>query len=256
MRLRAVIADDEPLSLRRLQLGLERLPNVEVVAAARDGQEALDAIRAHRPDLVLLDIRMPAMSGLDLAAECGGDDGPPVIFVTAYGRHAVQAFDLAAIDYVLKPLDFDRLGEAVERAAAVIAARDGAVRLKEMDQVLRQLRGDGEAGEYLEEIWVSDRRGRTRVSIANVDWFEADRDYVRIHLPERTFLIRRSISDLTEKLDPNQFLRLHRSALVNTRRIVRLKRRAGGGFLAILTSGAEVPVGRTYQPALKAKLRA
>jgi DNA-binding LytR/AlgR family response regulator len=255
--LRALIADDEPLSLRRLELGLGRIAGVRVVGAAQNGEEARSLIRTLSPDLVLLDIRMPDASGLDLAEELQGDQAPEVIFVTAYGRHAVKAFDLAAVDYVLKPLDFDRLAEAVERARERIAAKDGAAKLAEMTAVLDALRdGDeGDAGGFAREIWVNDRRGRVRVPVDQVIWFEAEREYVRIHGPERSYLVRRALRELTDRLDPEQFLRLHRSALVNRTRIERVIRRASGGLAAVLTNGVEVPVGRKYQLAVRKRLR-
>ncbi len=258
--LKVVIADDEPLSLRRLQLGLARTPRVEVVGEAQDGEEARRLIRRLKPDLVLLDIRMPGAGGVELAAELKDEDAPAVILVTAYSRHAVKAFDLNVVDYLLKPLDFDRLGEAIERARDRLAARDGAQRLAELEAVLQRLRGeeaeDGEDESYIAELWVSDRRGRTRLMLDQIDWFQAEREYVRIHAGERSFLVRRSIRDLVGRLDPNRFQRLHRSALVNTARITRIARRAGGGMSAILACGVEVPVGRTYQDALRARLRA
>ena len=257
--LRAVIADDEPLSLRRLEIGLARIADLEVVAAAADGDTARSLIRTHKPDLVLLDVKMPGASGVDLVAELQGEDCPAVILVTAYSRHAVRAFDLNVVDYVLKPLDFDRLGEAVQRARDRLEARDGAQRLAELESVLEGLRSDeaegGQGGDYLAELWVSDRNGRTRITLDRVDWFEAEREYVRIHTPERAFLVRRSIRELAERLDPNRFQRLHRSALVNTGKIARVSRRIAGGMVAVLTSGAEVPVGRTYQDSLRARLR-
>jgi DNA-binding LytR/AlgR family response regulator len=158
---------------------------------------------------------------------------------------------------VLKPLDFDRLAEAVERARARIAARDGAQRLAEMSAVLDQLRdGDEAEGEgYAREIWVNDRRGRVRVPVDQVIWFEAEREYVRIHGPERSYLVRRALRELTDRLDPDQFLRLHRSALVNRAKIERVVRRPSGGLAAVLANGVEVPVGRKYQNAVRKRLR-
>jgi DNA-binding LytR/AlgR family response regulator len=255
--LRALIADDEPLSLRRLELGLGRIEGVSVVGAAQSGAEARSLIRSLLPDLVLLDIRMPDATGLELAEELEGDDAPEVIFVTAYGRHAAKAFDLRAVDYVLKPLDFDRLAEAVERARERIAARDGAAKLAEMSAVLDALResDEPEAEGFAREIWVNDRRGRVRVAVEDVVWFEAEREYVRIHGPERSYLVRRALRELTDRLDPEQFLRLHRSALVNRGKIERVIRRASGGLAAVLTSGVEVPVGRKYQNAVRKRLR-
>jgi DNA-binding LytR/AlgR family response regulator len=265
MALRAVIADDEPLSLRRLELGLARVTGVEVVGAAQSGEEARGLIQQLRPDLVLLDIKMPGATGLELAEEFTHtyDQGaqPAVIFVTAFGRHAVKAFDLDAADYVLKPLDFDRLAEAVERARTKLEARDGAAKLAEMSAVLESLReGDSEEGaatgedEFTRDLWVSDRHGRVRVPLDQVIWFEAEREYVRIHLRERSYLVRRALRDLAERLDPAQFVRLHRSAMVNSSRIARVTRRPGGGLSVELVNGVQAPVGRKYQRAVRARL--
>ncbi|MBS0295112.1 MAG: response regulator transcription factor [Proteobacteria bacterium] len=259
-RLRAVIADDEPLSLRRLELGLARTPDVEIVGSAQDGAAARDMIRTLRPDLAVLDIKMPGANGVDIVDALQGPDAPQVIFVTAYSRHAVRAFDLNVVDYVLKPLDFDRLADAVGRVRDRLAARDGASRLAELESVLDSLRNeeaeDEDDGGYITELWISERNGRTRVALDTVDWFEAEREYVRIHTRERAYLIRRSIRDLAEHLDPNRFQRLHRSALVNTGRITRIVRRPGGGLVAVLATGVEIPVGRTFQDALRTRLRA
>jgi DNA-binding LytR/AlgR family response regulator len=255
--LRAFVADDEPLSLRRLEHGLAGTLGVEVVGKAQDGEQALRLIRSLEPDLVLLDVRMPGRSGVELAAELRGEGAPLVILVTAFSRHAVEAFDLNVVDYLLKPLDFGRLGEAVERARERLAARNGARRVAELEAQLEDLgTARGAAGAYITELWVSDRRGRTRLALDQIDWFEAEREYVRIHAGERSYLVRRSLRDLVGHLDPDRFVRLHRSALVNAARIVRICRRPGGGLSAILSSGAETPVGRTFQQGLRARLRA
>jgi DNA-binding LytR/AlgR family response regulator len=219
-------------------------------------------LKALNPDLAVLDIKMPGSNGVDLVSGLQGPHAPLVIFVTAYSRHAVRAFDLNVVDYVLKPLDFERLAEAVERARSRLAAREDANRLAELETVLESLRSDeAEAGEetgggYVSELWISERNGRTRIALDSIDWFEAEREYVRIHTRERAYLIRRSIRDLSERLDPNRFQRLHRSALVNTARISRIVRRGGGGLVAVLATGVEIPVGRTFQDALRTRLRA
>jgi DNA-binding LytR/AlgR family response regulator len=257
--LRVVIADDEPLSLRRLELGLARLPDLAVVGATQDGLAARQMIRALRPDLVLLDVRMPGLTGIDLAAELAGDDAPVVILVTAFSRHAAKAFDLAVADYVLKPLNFERLAEAVERARLRIAAREAAGRIAELTAVVESLRdaehGPEPAESPARELWISDRRGRVRIPLDEVSWFEAEREYVRIHLSGRSYLVRRSLRDLTARLDAARFQRLHRSALVNLGKIVRLARRPGG-IAAVLACGTEIPVGRKFRPLLRARLEA
>jgi DNA-binding LytR/AlgR family response regulator len=231
---------------------------VILVGAAPDGESARRLIRTERPDLALLDVRMPGASGVELAEELQGPGAPAVIFVTAYSRHATRAFELAVVDYVLKPLDFDRLAEAVERARTRIFARERAGRIAELEAAMQALRADqadGAPDQPLSELWVADRNGRIRIALEDVVWFEAEREYVRIHTPSRSFLVRRSIRDLAERLDPRRFQRLHRSALVNTSKITRIARRDGGGLAAVLADGAEVPVGRTFQEALRTRLR-
>jgi DNA-binding LytR/AlgR family response regulator len=254
--LRAVIADDEPLSLQRLELGLGRIADLEVVGAAKDGEEARALIRALTPDLVLLDIHMPQTDGLDLAAALHGAGGPQVIFVTAFARHAAKAFDLDAVDYVLKPLKFDRLTEAVERARDRITARTSVAKLAEMSAALEDPHRGGDVAPpgFAPELWANERSGRVRVPIEQVVWIQAEREYVRIHGPGRSYLLRRALGELAGQLDPAQFMRVHRSILVSRGRIESVVRRESGGLTAILTGGVELPVGRKYRAAVCAQL--
>jgi len=249
--LRAVVADDEPLSLRRLELGVGYVSGVQLVGAARDAAEARRLIASTRPDLALLDVRMPGAEGLELAAELTGEGAPAVIFVTAHGEYAVDAFGLAAVDYLLKPLDFDRLAEAVERARERIAIR------KERAAWPSGMNADAEwlrkttIGPYERELWISDRGVRVRVLLQQVVWFEAERDYIKVHTGGRTYLVRRPLRTLAERLDPNQFLRLHRSALVNSSTVAKLVRGDNGKLAAVLSSGDTIPVGRKYLHAVR-----
>jgi DNA-binding LytR/AlgR family response regulator len=249
-----VIADDEPLSLRRLELGLSYVPGVQLVGAARDAAGARDLIRNERPDLALLDIGMPDSNGLDLAAELVGAGSTEVIFVTAHCQFAVKAFDMAATDYLLKPLDFDRLSDAIERVRERIMARDSSVLLAEAIAQAESLRAMSATDLYERELWIHERHGRVRVPLHQVVWFEAERDYVRVHTFERSYLMRRALQDLADCLDSTQFLRLHRSALVNSDRISRLVRDTGGALAVSLDTGVEVRVGRKYQRAVREHL--
>jgi DNA-binding LytR/AlgR family response regulator len=245
--LRVALVDDEPPALRRLQMAIDKAPGVEVVGQAGDGPAALELIRRGGIDVVLLDIRMPGLSGLDLARAIKRDEAPAFIFVTAFSRFAADAFELAAVDYLLKPVEFDRLHAALDRARQQLQSRAARTRIAELEEVVATLRAaEREAPEsgFCEEIWVPDRGDRLRLPVNLIDWVEAERDYVRIHSRGRSFLVRKAIRKLQAELDPADFLRVHRGALVRRDRIVRLARRPGGPSAVVLQSGAEVPVAR------------
>lgn len=220
-----------------------------VAGLARDGSEALELVRRGGVDVVLLDIRMPGLSGLDLVRAVRPDEAPAFIFVTAYSQFAPDAFELAAVDYLLKPVEFERLHAALERARERLNSRAAAVRIAELEAAVAAL-GAAPApesapdGGYLEEIWAPDRGDRVRLPVGLIDWVEAERDYVRIHSRGRSFLIRKPIRTLQAELDPTEFVRVHRGALVRRDRIARLARRPGGPAAVVLQTGAEVPVAR------------
>ncbi|WP_068876557.1 MULTISPECIES: LytTR family DNA-binding domain-containing protein [unclassified Phenylobacterium] len=249
--LRVALVDDEPPALRRLQMAIDKAEGAEVVGQATNGADALALIRRGGIDVVLLDIRMPGLSGLELARAIDPAQAPAFIFVTAFSRFAADAFELAAVDYLLKPVEFDRLHEALERARLRLQSRLANSRIAELEEVVAALRaGDAlpaaAAAEpaFAEEIWVPDRGDRLRLPVDLIDWVEAERDYVRIHSRGRSFLVRKPIRTLQSELDPADFVRVHRGALVRRDRIVRLARRPGGPAAVVLQSGAEVPVAR------------
>ncbi|MBW8813567.1 MAG: response regulator transcription factor [Caulobacterales bacterium] len=254
--LRVALVDDEPPALRRLQMAIAKTRDVEVVGQATSGPEALALIRRGGVDVVLLDIRMPGLSGLDLARAIKPEEAPAFIFVTAFSRFAADAFELAAVDYLLKPVEFDRLHEALERARQTLASRVARSRIAELEEVVAALRAaeaDAPADGFVDEIWAPDRGDRVRLPVALIDWVEAERDYVRIHSRGRSFLVRKAIRTLQAELDPAEFIRVHRGALVRRDRIVRLARRPGGPSAVVLQTGAEVPVARR-QAAMVRKL--
>lgn len=245
--LRLALIDDEPPALLRLRLALANEPDAEIVATAADGAAALDLIRRGGIDVVLLDIRMPGLSGLDLARAIDRSQAPAFIFVTAFSHFAADAFELAAVDYLLKPFAFERLRQALERARRSLETRAADVRIAELEAAVATLRAQdvGPASpQFLKEIWAPDRGDRVRLPAELIDWIEAERDYVRIHSRGRSFLIRRTIGRLQADLDPAEFIRVHRSALVRRDCIARLTRTAGGPITLILQSGAEVPIAR------------
>lgn len=251
--LRVLIVDDEPLARRRLDILLKDIADVEVAGAAPHALAARRMIAELRPDLVLLDIKMPGMSGFELLDALPKEAAPIVVFVTAFDRFAVEAFERAAFDYLLKPVEPERLAQAIGRAREALAAREASGRLRELEEIIANLRGGPEvAGPAFDrEVWVQARSDRLSVAVADIDWVAAERDYVRLHAGGRSFLVRGSMNGLAARLDPKVFVRVHRSALVRLDRIVRIRRQVGRSSV-VLSTGAEVPVSRRYMPQLKA----
>jgi DNA-binding LytR/AlgR family response regulator len=259
--LRVLIVDDEPLARRRLEILLREQAGVELVGAAPDGFAARRMIAELSPEVVLLDIKMPGLTGLELLgaldAEGGGGEAPVVIFVTAFDRFALEAFERAAFDYLLKPVEPARLQASLARAREALAERAAAERVQELEEILRNLRSGptpASASPFERELWIQERGGRASLPVAAIDWVAAERDYVRIHAGARSFLIRQSIGALAARLDPRLFIRVHRSSLVRADRIVRIRHAAGRGAV-ILSTGAEIAVSRRHMGALKALTR-
>ena len=254
--LKVVIVEDEPLAVERLELALNGMGGIEVVGAAHDGKSGLALIRKLKPDLAFLDIRMPQMDGLEVAEALAAEDGPAVIFLTAYGQYALDAFDVAAVDYLMKPIALERVRAAVERARTRIEQSTAAERAEELRALLETLRKESAAGGQgtPRSLWVTDARGRVRVPIASIVWLEAERDYVRIHTEAGSHLARTTLNGLAKQLDPEIFHRIHRSSIVALRSVTGLKRRSWGLTSVSLATGIEVPVGRPYLKELKQRL--
>ncbi|HEU0134862.1 MAG TPA: LytTR family DNA-binding domain-containing protein [Allosphingosinicella sp.] len=235
--IRFLVVDDEPLAIERLQLLLARIEGVSLAGTASDGAAALRLVEAIQPDAVLLDIAMPGMDGMDVARALAGIPKPPVvIFVTAFDMFAVAAFEVEAVDYVMKPVSAERLGRAVERARERLASRGDDPNPG----------GGGGGSPHVEEFWVSEARGLVRLSAAEVDRVSAERDYMRLHVGKRSWLINHTIGKLEQELDPARFVRLHRSAIVRRDFVTGLRRDEGGRWWARLADGEEQKVGRLY----------
>lgn len=233
--LRTLIVDDEPLAVERLQIVCAGLEGLVVAGTASDGAAALRLVEALSPDLVLLDMTMPEMDGLSVARELGRSSNPPaLIFVTAHDSFAVEAFDLDAVDYVLKPVAPERL----DRAIARVMARRGA----------RERR----PSEWLAEFWVPHRSELLRIRAEDVDRIDAERDYVRLHTGDRSYLLLQTVSGLEARLDPDMFVRLHRSSILRRDRIAGLRHDGMGVWFAELQDGSSVRIGRTYLARAKA----
>lgn len=246
MQLKTLIVDDEPLAVERMQILCARIEGVQLVGTASDGEAALRLIEALEPDLLFLDIAMPGLTGLDVANALEGcASAPAIVFVTAFDQFAVAAFDAAAIDYLLKPVAPERLERAVQRvhdrrrqAEAAPVAPDGA----------------SPAQRYAQEFWVPNRGELTRVAVADIERIEAERDYMRLHAGNRSWLIHETIGALEARLDPALFIRLHRSAIVRRDRIIRLAHDGQGNWTAELTGGQQLRIGRTYLASVRASV--
>jgi two-component system, LytTR family, response regulator len=250
--LRVIAIDDEPLALRRLEWCLQDLPNVALVGKTGDPQRGLELIRTLAPDVVLLDVEMPELSGFELIEALGTsaeDSMPQIVFVTAFDHFAVKAFAASVVDYLLKPVERSRLMEALERARVRRELRDAQARVQELREIIDNLRSDRRNGgqkRYETELWIREGDARVRVPIEMIERLEADGDYVRLHVGQRTRLLRARLGDLAERLDPAQFVRVHRSEIVRHDLIAAIRRHESGRTFAVLNGGREVPVSRRY----------
>jgi len=240
--LRVLIADDEPLAAERLQLLLARTSGATLVGTASDGESAISMAEALSPDLLLLDIAMPGLDGIDVARSLASQSPTPaVVFVTAFDQFAVAAFEVAAVDYLMKPVDPARLQRALDRAHEYVEHH----RQVPQPQV-------AEPSEWIEEFWASDLSGLVRIASRDIDRVSAERDYMRLHVGRRSWLIHHSMTALEEGLDPSLFVRLHRSAIVRKDFIAGFSRNPSGRWIARLSDGTEQPVGRLYSDRVRA----
>jgi two-component system response regulator AlgR len=233
--LRTMIVDDEPLAIERMQVLCAENDDLAVIGTASDGEAALRLADKLKPDLMLLDMTMPGMDGLTVARRLGrAGHRPAVIFVTAHEDFAVEAFDLDAVDYVLKPVAADRLARAVGRV------------------ITRRERAHSEGGEWLAEFWVPHRSELLRIDAGQVERIDAERDYVRLHVGDRSYLLLQTIAGLEGRLDPARFIRIHRSTILRRDRIRGLRHEGLGVWSAELEGGETLRIGRTYLRKVKA----
>jgi two-component system LytT family response regulator len=264
--LRVVIADDELLARQRIADLLAKEEHVEIVAEASTGAEAVEKIRTLGPDLVFLDVQMPAMTGLEVAETIGADAMPATIFVTAFDKFALKAFEIAAVDYLVKPFDDERFEQAFRRARK-------SIELQEVQKMTRRLLSLLHANEapplapppppaavatpkrdYLERISV-EMRGQLRVVPADrIDYITASGPYAELHVGDRTFAVRERMATLEERLDPEVFFRIHRSVIVRLDRIDTLLRASGGDYAVRLKDGTELNVSRNRWVELEGRM--
>ena len=257
---RALIVDDEPLARGRLHELLDDTPSVTVVGDAEDGPEAVEAIREQAPNLVFLDVQMPGMSGIDVIEEIGAEAMPTTVFVTAYDQYAIKAFDLAAVDYLLKPFDDERFEQALHRARDQIASQNDEAISERLLRLLRErdpplLEEERTRDEpYLERIAVQGRGKARIVPVDDLTHITADGSYAELHTGDDTYVIRERMKALTARLDPEAFARVHRSAIVRLEKIELLLRGGGGDYAVRLQDGTRIPVSRSRVDELENRL--
>jgi two-component system response regulator AlgR len=239
--LRVLVADDEPLAAERLQVLLARAKGAILVGTASDGESAISMADALNPDVLLLDIAMPGLDGIDVARSLATQQpSPAVVFVTAFDQFAVAAFEVAAVDYLMKPVDPERLQRALDRARDYVEHHRIAAP------------SAGGPSKWIDEFWASDLSGLVRIASKDIDRVSAERDYMRLHVGRRSWLIHHSMTALEEGLDPSLFVRLHRSAIVRKDFITGFTRNPSGRWIARLADGTEQPVGRLYSDRVRA----
>jgi two-component system LytT family response regulator len=258
MSIRVLIADDQPLARERLAALLADEPDVRVIASAASGLEAVEAVETRTPDLVFLDMQMPELDGLGVIEAVGPERMPPTIFVTAYDRYALKAFELHAIDYLLKPFGRLRFQQALARARERIDGRRAGVladRLMALIDTLRPSQADRPATTRSSARFVVRAGGRmVFVEPAQIDWIEAEGNYVRLHVGPAAYLVRDTMSAVLERLGASHFFRVHRSAIVQIDRIRELRLASGGDYDVVLHDGREIPLSRLYKDALQERL--
>ena len=280
--LRVVVVDDEPLALRLVKSMLQELPFVEVLATCKNGREALEAVSKHCPDLLFLDIQMPGMNGFEVVRRLQGDTIPLVVFATAYDQYAIEAFEVDAVDYVMKPLEDERLEQAIQRArerlqlqAAAAASDRGPADIKgnllhtieRIESIEGTERSPGEAAakpvaeqmqgsEAVRKLAIKDRGRITMLNQADIEWVDAAGDYMCVHAAGETHVMRSTMKELQQQLCGDTFKRIHRSTVVNLNYIAKIKVLSKGEYELTLESGAQIKVSRNYRQPIKEYLDA
>lgn len=241
--LRALLVDDEPLARDRLRSLLEQEPGIEIAGECASGAEALALIRREAPDVVFLDVEMPGMDGFEVLRRLQPGPFPAIVFVTAFDEYAVRAFDVHAVDYLLKPFDAGRLGEALARVRAARARVVAPAEATGIDALLATL---AERPQPATRIPVRARGRVFFVHVADIDWVEADANYVRLHARGEVHQVRESMQNMERRLPAQMFLRIHRSSIINIERVREFQPWFHGEYIAILQDGTKLTVSRAY----------
>ena len=260
MTIRTILVDDEPLAIQGLQLRLEKHDDVEIVETCSNGREAIRAIKTHKPDLVFLDIQMPGFDGFSVIQGLMEVEPPLFVFVTAYGDHAIRAFEAQAVDYLMKPVEVDRLADTLERVRQRLAEKRGVEEAEKLKEVLAEVAPDaveemaGGVGDdahasnrYEKLINIKDRGQIFRVDVDSIEKIDAAGDYMCIYTGDNTLILRETMKDLEKRLDPRRFQRVHRSCIVNLDQVRQVKPHTNGECFLVLESGSQVKVSRSYR---------
>ncbi len=245
----AMIVDDEPLAREGLRMLLSADADISAIQEANDGRQAVSAIRDLRPDLVFLDVQMPEMDGFSVVREIGADRMPAVVFVTAHDKYAIQAFEINAIDYLLKPVTEKRFAGALQRAKTRLTARPADENTRQIISLLETI---AVPRSYLKRLAVRSAGKTVFVDVEDIDWIEAAENYVELHAGRAAHLVHVALNTLEKSLDPERFARIHRSLIVNIGRIKELQSALHGEYVITLENGVRLQSGRLYNAKLKA----
>ena len=258
-KIRTLIIDDEPLARRNLRLLLEKDPQIEILDECRNGREAVKAINTLSPDLIFLDIQMPEMDGFDVLERVGPEHIQAIIFVTAFDQYALKAFDVHALDYLLKPFDDERFVHALERAKSQIEAREIDRLSKRLLALLEEREsernGARERPNYLTRLMIKVSGRVMLLKVEEIDFIEADGNYAKLHVGRKSHLLREKMHDLEGRLDPARFVRIHRSVIVNLDRIKEMHPHLNGDYIVVLEDGRQLRLSRSRRENLEARLK-
>ena len=254
MPLKSLVVDDESLARQRIRTLISRRDDLTCVAECATGAEAVEAIRRHEPDLIFLDVQMPEMDGFDVIAKIGDESIPPVIFITAFDEYAINAFEVGAIDYLLKPVDEERFNQTVERAKARIAERQRPALAAQLGALIKQM-GDGTKSGSGSRIGLKVQGRVLFLDPAQIYWIQARDDVARVHLADSAYDVREPLRSLEQRLPASSFLRIHRSAIVNTAHVLEAEPFDQGDQMLILRNGKRLTTGRSYRKAVQKFLR-
>jgi two-component system LytT family response regulator len=256
MTIRTIIVDDEKLAVQGLQLRLEPYPDVEVIGTCANGREAIRAIKTEKPDLVFLDIQMPGFDGFSVVKGVMELEPPLFVFVTAYEEHAIRAFEANAVNYLMKPVDTDKLADTLDRVRTRLTEKRSAEEAGKLKDVLAEVAPDAmenmptdddSTARYEKMINIKDRGQIFRVDVDSIEHIEAAGDYMCIYTGDNSLILRETMKDLERRLDPRVFQRVHRSTIVNLDQVRQVKPHTNGECFLVLESGAEVKVSRSYR---------
>ena len=256
MTIKTILVDDEPLAIQGLELRLQPFDDIEIIERCANGREAIRAIRTLKPDLVFLDIQMPGFDGFSVISGLADIEPPLFVFVTAFMQHALKAFEAQAVDYLLKPVEEDRLAATIDRVRQRLAEKQGAQGAERLKEILSEVAPESlpddlsdapQAGRFEKLLNIKDRGQIFRVDVDDIERIDAAGDYMCIYTADQTLVLRETMKDLERRLDPKKFQRIHRSTIVNLDNIKSVKPHTNGECFLVLGSGTQVKVSRSYR---------